>query len=247
VTQRAYSAPPIIDAIIELRFEDALSDALRERASKKFAATYPLVELGTHQEIGVEIKPDGIAVRTTVQERITKRRSVDTPGVLQFGNHILGVATGAPYGGWPELFDRFCRDWGVAKKIWKYRRIVRIGVRYINRIDLERNESGLIEYERYLNLRINLPETFPPISNYELGFQSAIEEIKCGVSVRSGIAPPAVPGRVSFTLDVDVKRNLEVPQKDADVFELLAAMRKAKNDLFETFITDEARELFNAN
>jgi uncharacterized protein (TIGR04255 family) len=67
------------------------------------------------------------------------------------------------------------------------------------------------------------------------------------VSVRSGIAPPAVPGRVSFTLDVDVKRNLEVPQKDADVFELLAAMRKAKNDLFETFITDEARELFNAN
>ena len=247
MTERSYTAPPIVDAVIELRFEDALSDADRERVSKKLAPRYPLVEEGTKQEIGVHVEPHGIAVRTNLQDRITKRRSVETAGIVQIGNHILGVATGAPYGGWNDLFERFVDDWSTAKKIWKYRRISRIGVRYINRIDLERDEAGLVEYENYLNLRINLPETFQPIYNYGLGFQSSIEEIKCGLTVRSESVEPAVPGRNSFTLDVDVWREVEVPQKGADVFELLKQMRKGKNDLFETFITDEARKLFDAN
>jgi uncharacterized protein (TIGR04255 family) len=55
-----------------------------------------------------------------------------------------------------------------------------------------------------------------------------------------------VPGKLSFSLDIDVWRQVDVPQKDNDVLELLGKMRDAKNQLFETFITDKARDLFNA-
>lgn len=245
-TDRRYRAAPIIDAIIELRFEDALGDVDRERVSKKLAERYPLAEEGTQHEILVNVQPTGVTIQTPVQERLTKRRGIDKPHIVQIGNHVFDVGTGAPYTCWQDLFDRFVNDWATAKRVWKYRRIQRIGVRYVNRIDLGPNEKNLIDYERYLNLRISLPETFPPTSAYDLGFQSTIEDIKCGVTVRSGTAPQAVPGKASFTLDIDVWRQVDVPQKDADVIELLGGMRKAKNELFETFITPEARDLFNA-
>jgi uncharacterized protein (TIGR04255 family) len=246
-SDRSYFAPPIIDATIELRFQDTLSAPDRERASKKFASRYPSVEHGTLQQILVNVHATGLAAQANVQEHLTRRRTTESPYVLQIGDHVFDVATSAPYSGWLELFDRFVEDWAIAKRVWKYRPIQRIGMRYINRIDLEPNEHGLVDYEDYLNLRINLPETFPPTTAYELGFQSTVESIKCGVTVQSGTAQPAVPGKQSFTLDIDLWRQVDVPQKDADVLELLQEMRKAKNVLFETFITDKARELFNAH
>lgn len=246
-TERRYRAAPIIDAVIELRFENAISDADRDRVSKRLADRYPLVEEGTHHEILLNVRPGGrFDIQTPAQERITKRRSVDQPDLIQIGGSVFDVATGAPYTHWQNLFDRFVEDWATAKRIWKYRRITRIGVRYVNRIDLEPNEKNLIDYEDYLKLRINLPENFPPTNAYDLGFQFTAEEIKCGVTVRSGTTAPAVPGKMSFTLDIDVWRLVDVPQKDAEVLELLGEMRKAKNKLFETFITPKARKLFNA-
>lgn len=245
-SDRNYFAPPIIDATIELRFENALSEADRERVSKRFAKRYPLAEEATVQRMLVNIQPTGVATQMDVQERLSRRRSTETPAVVQIGNFVFDVATGAPYGGWQELFDRFVEDWTTAKRVWKYRPIQRIGMRYINRLDLDPNDKDLIDYEDYLNLRVNLPETFPPTISYELGFQSSVESIKCGVTVKSGTAPPAVPGKVSFTLDIDLWRQDDVPQKDTEVLDLLLEMRKAKNQLFETFITDKARELFDA-
>jgi uncharacterized protein (TIGR04255 family) len=245
-SERNYFAPPIIDATIELRFQDTVNEADRERVSKKFASRYPLVEQGTVQQILVNVQATRIAAQAGVQEHLIRRRTPESAAVVQIGDHVFDVATGAPYAGWHELFERFVEDWAVAKRVWKYRPIQRIGMRYINRLDLEPNEGGLVDYEDYLNLRINLPERFPPTTAYELGFQSTIEAIKCGVTVQSGTVPAAVPGKLSFSLDIDVWRQVDVPQKDNDVLELLGKMRDAKNQLFETFITDKARDLFNA-
>src|SRR4051812_22643465 len=124
--ERRYSAAPIIDAIIELRFENAISDADRERVSKRLADRYPVAEEGAQHEILVNVQPGGrVAVHTPTQERLTKRRSVDRPNVIQIGGSVLDVATGAPYTHWEDLFDRFVEDWAIAKRIWKYRRITR--------------------------------------------------------------------------------------------------------------------------
>lgn len=241
-----YTAPPIIDAIIELRFEDALSDDARAQVSKKLADKYPLSEEVVQQQIRVAVQNTNISTQTSVQERLIRRQRTDGPQMVQIGPRVLSVATGAPYSGWEELFHRFSENWAMAKRIWKYRPIDRIGLRYVNRIDLLIDQKGIVPYEDYLNLRINLPESFPNIFDYDLAFQAGLDDIKCGVTVRSGNVAAAVPGRLSFVLDIDVWREIEVPQKDKDVYELLTSMRSAKNTLFETFITDRAREIFNA-
>ena len=246
VSERQYSAPPIIDAVIELRFEEPVSEAIRESASKKLAAKYPVHEELTSQQVEVQFQATSIATHASIQDRFTRRSSTDINGIVIVGSQILAVATGAPYPGWDTLFARLKEDWSIAKRAWKYRKLTRLGVRYVNRIDLSVDSKGIVEYEDFLALRISLPDAFPPINGYELAFQFALTELKCGATVRSGIAPPAVPGMTSFTLDVDVWRVLDVPQKESEVFEVLSDMRAAKNELFETFITDRAREMFDA-
>src|SRR6202007_3259742 len=58
----------------------------------------------------------------------------------------------APYPGWDVFFERFRRDWGLWKRTLGYRKITRIGVRYINRIDIPAAITPIIQQEDYLNI-----------------------------------------------------------------------------------------------
>jgi uncharacterized protein (TIGR04255 family) len=243
---RIYSAAPIISAIIELRFDSPVSDQVRENVSKKLAQHYPLHEEIVQHFVQVQAQAHAVNTQAIIHGRISRRMNADANEIVNVGSETLSTELTAPYPGWDSLFGRLKSDWSTAKKVWGYRKIQRIGVRFINRIDLQNGVGGVVDYEKYLNLRINLPEDFPPIARYDLAFQLDMEDIKCGATIRSGIEPPAVPGSTSFSLDLDVFRIVDVPQQEKDVYKLLAGMRSAKNNLFETFITDAAREVFDA-
>lgn len=242
---REYIHPPIIDAVIELRFAEELSEAEKFKLSEKFADEYELAEELVSQRISVSVNPNSISASSDILDRFVKRSKIDQPHIVNIGTKIFGTGVLAPYDGWESLFERFRDGWKKVRKHTKHRTIDRIGVRYVNRLDLKPNGEGVVDYEDFLNLRINLPSDFQSIFDYDLTFRTVIESIGCGVTVRSGLAPPAVPGRSSFFLDVDVWKDLGAPQKEADVYKLLQDMRVEKNNLFETFITDRARELFN--
>lgn len=247
MTPRTYKAPPIIDAFIELKFGDTITEAVRGKVSEKFAVEYPIVEELLQQQIMVEMATGGIQAEAEVIDRMVKRSSTDLPNYVQIGTDTLLVCSSAPYSGWDDISARLMSHWALAKKSWGFRPIVRIGVRFVNRIDLAPDENGTVQYEEFLNLRINLPEAFPHINGYGLTFEIALRDISCSARVQSGVVPPAVPGKYSFTLDVDVSRSVDVPQKEREVQLLLNKMREAKNFLFETFITDKARMIFDAH
>ena len=50
---------------------------------------------------------------------------------------------------------------------------------------------------------------------------------------------------VSLLLDIDLFKDQNVPQKDNEVWELFSHLHRQKNKIFEAFITDKARELFD--
>lgn len=239
-----YAAPPIIDAIIELRFETPIDDDAAAAISKKLSAEYPLVESRELRKFELDVASGEVELST--QDRIEKRSSAEEALGTQVGTHLLSVYCGAPYEGWESLFGRFSKAYSIAKKVTGFRKIERVGMRYINRLDLCTNEKGIVDYEHYLNLRINLPEPFPPISDYALSFEVELDEYGCLARVQSKVAEPGVPDKHSFILDIDVWSRSDVPQKDDRLYEFLGTLRNAKNMLFETFITDLARESFNA-
>jgi uncharacterized protein (TIGR04255 family) len=239
-----YAVPPIVDAVIELRFETPIDDAVRGQLARKLSGEYPLVERNEVRQFQLDVASG--EVEHSTEERIEKYTSAEEPRGLQIGTHIFSVFAGAPYEGWESLVGRFSKAFAVAKKEWGFRKIERVGVRYINRLDLSENSQGQVDYEDYLNLRINLPETFPPIHGYTLSFETSLKDYDCLARVQSNVTDPSVPGKHSFVLDIDVWRSRDIPQKEDGLYEFLETMRQAKNMLFETFITDLARDTFDA-
>jgi uncharacterized protein (TIGR04255 family) len=153
------------------------------------------------------------------------------------------VAQLAPYPGWIDFFGRFVRDWEVFKKATGYRKISRIGVRFINRLDI-RIVGKLIEESEYLNLGPKLPDSFGPFTAYGLQAQFPPDEAACRLTINSSSVPSPLLDHGSFLLDLDIARDRAPPQNDEEIYRLLHEIRVKKNAAFEACITAKARELF---
>jgi uncharacterized protein (TIGR04255 family) len=58
------------------------------------------------------------------------------------------------------------------------------------------------------------------------------------------IEPPIRPGTVPVVLDIDLFRSANLPTSEDQLWEQLEQLRHAKNHVFESCITPEARRLF---
>jgi uncharacterized protein (TIGR04255 family) len=150
VASQPYKRPPITEAVIGVQFAAPVpADDLR-KVSNRFKAHYPgdqeVKTLGVH----VVNLPGGMPPVTNVQETVGHRRaSNDATEIILFMPDTLIVSQLAPYPGWESFFSRFVRDWKLWKREIAFLKINRLGVRYINRIDLPITED-YVEQEEYL-------------------------------------------------------------------------------------------------
>ena len=73
----------------------------------------------------------------------------------------------------------------------------------------------------------------------------SVPEIDGKVLVNAATVSSPLIDHVSLLLDIDLFKDQNIPQKDKEFWDLLAALRHQKNMLFEAFVTDQARELFD--
>jgi uncharacterized protein (TIGR04255 family) len=146
--------------VIEIRFA-AIERKDMEAFAKRLAGRYPSQAEQNRKRIRVEIESETLESQA---DDLIRMASDDETQVAVIGATSLGISRMAPYAGWPELFERFVADWADLKRVVGYRKVERVGVRYINRIDLLMDDRGRVEHEDYLNLHINLPEDFPDLT-----------------------------------------------------------------------------------
>ncbi|MEO6198733.1 MAG: TIGR04255 family protein [Sphingomicrobium sp.] len=238
---RRYPNPPITEAVIEVKFDAAALDDERRHVSAKVAEFYPNDSVSEHQAVHLDMERKRVELRT--DSSVYRRSSHDESEILLLGPQNFLLSQLAVYPGWDYFFGRFRRDWEIWRKAMGYRKIARIGVRFINRIDVPM-EGTEVHHEQYLNLRIKMPDEFELIGDYSLHVEVPLLETKCLALINSASVPSPVPGFASFVIDIDIGRNIDVPQKDADMFDVLNQIRVQKNALFEASITDSAREKF---
>ena len=74
---------------------------------------------------------------------------------------------------------------------------------------------------------------------------AVITQSACALAViTEAIDRTADPGRTAVILDIDLWRDQDVPQSDAELWTLFEALRNRKDDVFEACITDETRKEF---
>lgn len=242
-----YSQPPITEAVIEIRFASPLDARDVIKSSSDFAKLYPREQAvkNVGWVLGVPMTSEGKpTAQLNTEETVYRRVSLDLAEILVLGRQVFSMSQLAPYPGWDVFFERFKRDWVLWKKRVGYRKIIRIGVRYINRIDIPTFGNTIIEETNYLNVYPHIPKNLGPTMIYGVQAILHISDIRAKLTLNSSTVPSPLLNHVAFLFDQDIAREIEPPQRDEEVFDLLNRIRNKKNEVFEACVTDRARELF---
>lgn len=239
---RNYRRPPAVDAVIDFSFESELSDRENERLRRELSSRYPQV-LET-RGIEVAIQGDGkVETKTSVVAR--KLVSQDGADVFIIRPTALTTARLGPYTGWDHLRELALDNFRIANKIIGYRKCIRIGVRFINRIDIPIKEKPLVDFALF-NFFPNFPAE---MLGAPMSFLNRIEYKKetpgLTVIVATHSTEPALIDHTSYILDIDVIRNFDVPSKQDELWQLVDKMRDEKNLVFEACVTDDLRARFD--
>jgi uncharacterized protein (TIGR04255 family) len=240
--KRQYAHAPITEAVLELRFDETLSQRDMERLHDRFKSAYSTVEM--LQEI--EMVFEGTKVEPTLRAagfKMTDRNAVD---VLMLKPATFGTIRLAPYEDWERFSGKAKENWELFTKVLGRKRVIRIGCRFINRIDIP---NKLLDRQRVTELfltHITLPsEIGYVVGSFAFGVETVHKVSGAKLIIHSGIAqPPALLEHTSVTLDVDAYWDTEIPLRVDEMWAKADLLRAAKNDVFESSITDELRALF---
>lgn len=104
-----YARPPIVEAIIELRFASEASVSQMERFNRAVRRHYPLTQPAYEVSIKLEVsddttKPNMVSEQTFSNYRLT---GVDNAQIVLLGSSSLACAQLAPYSGWEKFIAIF--------------------------------------------------------------------------------------------------------------------------------------------
>ncbi len=242
-----YARPPITESVIEFRYAQQLDYAAVEKVCARFVSEYPAVE--RFIDYNIKIDTNQASAGVTPENQGQKLTNLAGTEVLIVRRSAFAYDSLAPYPGWSEFRKRARHKWNVVKRVIGVMQIARIGLRYVNRLDVplttlpdaregvrlqdylrmypESSEDDLPGYNRFF-MQVEIP-----LSNSDY---TALINVSSGASL--------VPQRMSFVLDIDVSRTVNVPQREDKLWGVLDVMRVEKNKVFEACITDAARALF---
>ncbi len=147
-----------------------------------------------------------------------------------------------PYTTWNEVFSEALRLWAVYIKVAEPAEVVRIAVRYINRLQIP--VPAQISY--YLEAPPLVP---PPISQQLRQFlcRFVIDDVRRNASavIVQASEPLIGPPAITLLIDIDAfKENLAVAPEDPRLPEMFLQLRDLKNEIFFASITERTAEIY---
>ena len=238
-----YKRPPITEAVVEVRVEGPIPMETIERVRDRLRQFYPAPE---QMLIETNFELRGTEARTFTPTPAGFRMTAgDGASLVSVGPHSIGTSTLPPYEGWEAFIATAQRNWEIWKKLIGWMKIVRIGVRYLNRIDIP-SISNTLNIDDYLTFTIKGPPLdLPPMNSFAINETRPLGEDDCDLILNAGLVPSPLVKTLSLLLDVDISRSVDLPQNDEALWALVNRMRDHKNLIFEACITGRARELFD--
>lgn len=241
---RTYKKPPVVEAVCEFRFEASqpwdwtipglIYDRIKSEFPKKRQQNVLEVAMQPGEgKISQEVKA-GIAKMQFLRE--------DETALVQIGPDLLAVNHLRPYPAWPTFKTLILKQLQIYREVANPKSLKRIGLRYINRIDMRETDFTVEEYFRALP---NLPDPVPNIfASFMVRIEVPYEDIKSRLTFVFG-TPPVKAEKPSFMLDLDMfVLGKDAPQLD-QVSDWTEAAHERVEKAFEGTFTDKTRrEIF---
>lgn len=230
---RAHASRPLEEASLRSRLEEALSDYQFLDSQRTIRHTLRLLP----QEGEPNQRTDDLGWKGL------RFKSRDEKHVVRFNRDGFVFSRLAPYESWDQMYQEAMRLWREYVALAQPVEIQRIGLRYINRIQLSAKE---VDFEEYLHSPpappkgLDLPSSgFMQQNNHVVPGHSYILNI-----VKTAQPPEGPESGLGLILDIDVFTTKDFDLDDDVLRKRLLEMRWLKNKAFSGSITDEALALF---
>ena len=247
--RRSYRNPPVEEALVEFRFvpgqewDPTLPGKLHQHAAIKRGYTgkprtqkivEAALEAGRDQPSQMTLR-EGFGRVQLVNENGTR--------LISLGPDVLSVNVLRPYEGWTQFRQRIAIALQAYAEVAEPSGVLRVGVRYINKIVLPEKE---IELKTYFQCG---PPSVPELPSKMAGFMSRVEflypdAVKL-LLTQASIDAPEEPS--AFLLDLDVLWEGGEAQSPDAIMTVVDDLHERVGSAFEAIITDAAREIFDAN
>lgn len=243
-----FSKAPIQEAIIDIRvrlspdFTAAQLEAVGVNLVTDYAEKQNLIGGEFRVELS-EKQPESSVSSKHIGFRYT---STDKRYVLQTRLDGFTLSVLPPYDTWATFREEALRLWTLYRQVTNPE-VIRIAVRYINRLDLPLNlPDSRVELRSFLRTFPEVSSDIPfDINDYFMQLQMSVPDLPGKLILSETIVPPPNPETISIILDNDLFCEENIPQTEKEIWELFERMREYKNKLFVACITEKTKELIS--
>lgn len=235
-TQRRYTKDPLVETVIDFQVEVPRSITLDRLRGFTSAGLIKYPNVGD----AVEPLEDGARTLPPVVGR--QYRSPDDQQVFQV--HLHGFTfhemTSSP---WELLRDEVHELWRSYLQLVTPIEIKRVAVRGIYHLKLPLPVESLKVFLRTLpEISSGLPQD---MNGFFMRLRIPHQDIKGTLLLSETVIDPGQPDVCSIVLDIDMFRDIDVPQDDDSLWQTVEVLRDRQSDVFEACITDTARKLLD--
>lgn len=238
---------PITEAIFDIRaklpdgsdlnifqnFQEKIKDRFEDRKTRHhFQAEIKLVP-GKDESAPVipRGKADGYLFRSANENKIVQAR------LDGFTFNKL-----KPYENWKNFYGEARSLWELYKKIINPIRVDRIGLRYINRIEMP---IPFADFNEYILTNPHVaPELPQALSHFFMRIEIPNDEIGALALIILTIQKPNELNKLPLIFDIDVFKNANYSDEMSEMWGDFNNLRNFKNEIFFNSLTDKAKELF---
>jgi len=241
--ERKYQKPPIVEVVCEFRFipsepwDLTVPGLVYGRMRKNFpirrqVRKTEMLEVRDAAEIRPEIR---------IQDWMRFLRE-DEKAFVQIGPDLIAVNHLEPYPTWEGFEPIVHQCFEEYSDTTKPKGVRRIGLRYINRIELASEQIELEDYFLiYPHVGPDLPQQFPVcIAGIEVPYQDGRDTLRLQLTS----AEPKAPGNVAFLLDLDYFLARAEALEITSALEWVSDAHKVVQGAFEACLTDRLRKEF---
>lgn len=237
-----YSRAPLTEALIDIRVE-LPSEMTLSNLSKVHVGqeeNYPRREenIIVHGKMSVGAEVGASATQTSNGYRYLSK---DSRQIFQARLDGFTFNRLAPYETWESFREEAHRLWTIYRSIASPKNITRIGVRYINRLDLP---VPIKDFKDYLRTFPEISSGMPQgLSGYFMQLQLPQADLNAMLVLNQALIPASAPKMVSVLLDLDLYSETDLPSDEQEIWERFELFRTRKNKVFEACITDRMRRM----
>jgi len=249
--RRQYRHPPIEEALCEIRFvpstdwDPTVPGVFYQSIKPDYPAkprTQNVLEAGV--TLPDAAGTDGPSFQFRQNASRVQFRSADERRIVGVGPDVLSIHILRPYSSWETFREQIQKALDAYVSVAEPAGILRIGVRYINRIVVA---AEVVELNEYFTSPPEPPDSLPQSLRSFLVRMDAVYESEPVRLVTTFASNSADEGQTAFILDIDVVAEPPDAVSIQEAMGIIDDLRAKERAGFESLITNKAREVFDAD